>query len=251
VQQTASTVIRMSAYGLLIKLYPMRRFAISDIHGCSQTFRSALRRLKLQREDILYLLGDYIDKGPNSKGVLDLIFELRAAGIQVHCLRGNHEDNLLAAYRDKTLRVYLQEWSAWPTLHSFGARELEDIPDRYWTFFDDLPHCLELEDYVLVHAGFLFAKANPVEKRQAMLNIRDWYEDIDQDWLANRLIVHGHDKRKRQRIEQQLEDIATTPVVAIDAGCVYAEHDGLGNLCVYDLDRRQVFFEPNREFINI
>jgi serine/threonine protein phosphatase 1 len=61
----------------------MRRFAISDIHGCVQTFQDLLLSIKLSEEDELYLLGDYIDRGPDSQGVLDTIFDLRDAGFKV------------------------------------------------------------------------------------------------------------------------------------------------------------------------
>jgi len=61
----------------------MRRFAISDIHGCVQTFQDLLLSIKLSEEDELYLLGDYIDRGPDSQGVLDTIFDLWDAGFKV------------------------------------------------------------------------------------------------------------------------------------------------------------------------
>lgn len=51
----------------------MSRYAISDIHGCAKTFKNLLRRISFSKEDVLYLLGDYIDRGPDSKGVIDHI----------------------------------------------------------------------------------------------------------------------------------------------------------------------------------
>jgi serine/threonine protein phosphatase 1 len=73
-----------------------RRFAATDIHGCLKTFRHLVEiELCLRTTDTLYLLGDYVNKGPNSAGVLDYIVQLQAAGFQVHCLRGNHEQELL------------------------------------------------------------------------------------------------------------------------------------------------------------
>ena len=71
----------------------MHRFAISDIHGCAKTFEALLDRIALSTQGELYLLGDYLDRGPDSKGVLDLIFRLQREGYAVHCLRGNHEQD--------------------------------------------------------------------------------------------------------------------------------------------------------------
>jgi len=55
-----------------------RHFAISDIHGCVKTFKKlVIDIINLSKEDKLYLLGDYINKGPDSKGVIDFIFTLQ------------------------------------------------------------------------------------------------------------------------------------------------------------------------------
>jgi len=51
----------------------MKKFAISDIHGCAKTFKALLKKINFSKEDELYLLGDYIDRGPDSKGVIDYI----------------------------------------------------------------------------------------------------------------------------------------------------------------------------------
>ena len=69
----------------------MRRFAVSDIHGCHKTFRNLLDRLALTRDDELYLLGDFIDRGPGSKQVIDTVLALADDGYCVSSLMGNHE----------------------------------------------------------------------------------------------------------------------------------------------------------------
>ena len=74
----------------------MRKIAISDIHGCLKTFKLMVEeQIVLSQKDELYLLGDFVDRGPNSKGVLDYIMSLQEAGYQLHCLRGNHEDMMV------------------------------------------------------------------------------------------------------------------------------------------------------------
>ncbi|MEM9260991.1 MAG: metallophosphoesterase, partial [Bacteroidota bacterium] len=73
----------------------MPRYAISDIHGCAATFRTALKTIAFSQKDELFLLGDYIDRGPDSMGVLEHIWTLQATGYEVTCLRGNHEQMLI------------------------------------------------------------------------------------------------------------------------------------------------------------
>ena len=72
-----------------------RRFAVPDIHGCNKTFQALLDRIQLTTNDQLFLLGDYIDRGPDSVGVLDTILRLKEEGYSVFPLRGNHEQMLI------------------------------------------------------------------------------------------------------------------------------------------------------------
>ncbi|MCC6412552.1 MAG: metallophosphoesterase, partial [Saprospiraceae bacterium] len=65
----------------------MKKYAISDIHGCNKTFLALLENLDFSKADELYLLGDYVDRGPDSKGVFDTIFRLQSEGYKVQCLR--------------------------------------------------------------------------------------------------------------------------------------------------------------------
>ena len=71
-------------------------FAIGDIHGCFKTFKKLLlEEIGIQQSDKIYCIGDYIDRGNDSKGVMDFIINLRIAGYHVYTLRGNHEQMML------------------------------------------------------------------------------------------------------------------------------------------------------------
>ncbi|MEP6597398.1 MAG: metallophosphoesterase, partial [Ginsengibacter sp.] len=73
-----------------------RIFAIGDIHGCSKTFRKLLiEKINIQKSDEIYCIGDYIDRGEDSKGVIDFISQMRDKNYQIHTLRGNHEEMML------------------------------------------------------------------------------------------------------------------------------------------------------------
>ena len=97
-----------------------RKIAISDIHGCCKTFKALLNKIKFNSNDELYLLGDYIDRGPDSKGVIDYIWQLQKEGYQVNCLRGNHEQMMLrAAFVENKLDHWMRNGGE-TTLFSFG-----------------------------------------------------------------------------------------------------------------------------------
>ena len=75
----------------------MRTFVISDIHGNNELFRNSLKQVGFNQEDRLILLGDLIDRGVDSKGVLDTVMLLMDTGFNLDCLIGNHEKMFLDA----------------------------------------------------------------------------------------------------------------------------------------------------------
>ena len=214
----------------------MRRFAISDIHGCLTTFKALLEKIAFGKSDILYILGDYVDRGPNSRGVIDYIWNLQAKGYQIHCTMGNHEQMLVKCATQHTAHFHgLAE-----TIDSFGVARAAEIPERYITWMQELPAYLEIDGYLLVHAGFRFS-GDPLADEDAMIWIRDWYQDIDKDWLGDRLIVHGHTPTPKTDIEQNLAILDKLPVLNIDAGCVF-DRSGYGYLCALNLEDRRFTF---------
>ncbi|MCC6279376.1 MAG: serine/threonine protein phosphatase [Saprospiraceae bacterium] len=232
----------------------VRQYAISDLHGCSKTFTALLDKLALSTSDELYLLGDYVDRGPDSKGVLDTIFQLQKDGYQVQCLMGNHEELVLkAAGGDFT---GLERWlltDGKDTMDSFGVPAIAEIPDNYLNWMAALPYYLEVGNYLLVHAGLDFGLDNPLSEKSEMCWIRHWYDDIRYDWLRDRMIIHGHTPVFTQIIENQLSNLQQNKYLDIDSGCVFSHErfvnkDGLGFLCAFDMVNQTIFFQPNVDY---
>ena len=223
----------------------MSRFAISDIHGCANTFKALLRKIKFSKEDTLYLLGDYIDRGPDSRGVIDHIWELQEDGYAVHCLRGNHEQMLLDELAEKEVWYNGEP----ETLKSFHAKSYQYIPIPYIEWMEQLPYFFDMKDYILVHAGLNFKTKFPLDDTNEMIWIRHFYDDIDKDWLGNRIIVHGHTPTRQLTIKTSMKELSETPAINIDGGCVY-ESFGLGHLCAINLDTKQLIFHANIDKVN-
>jgi len=221
------------------------RYAISDIHGCANTFRHLVNEvIQLKSTDELFLLGDYIDRGADSKGVIDFIQELQKSGIQVRTLSGNHEAMMLDAREDPE---YFNHWmlnGGKQTLASFGVKSIRDIPQSYWLFLLHLEYYIELEDYLLVHAGFNFKAEDPFTDTHSMLWIRNF--PVDKEFLGNRKIVHGHTPTPMQKIAQSVKSKAQ--VINIDGGCVYTSRmSGLGYLTALNLDTLEFYSVPNQD----
>lgn len=223
----------------------MRKIAISDIHGCNATFAALLQQLELSKEDQLFLLGDFIDRGPSSKQVFDTIFNLQDKGYQIQCLRGNHEEMFLWALEGDAydLETFLRNGGD-ITLTSFGVRHPSEIPSHYINFIKQLPYWIEAESFIFVHAGLNFSpRSQPLEDKEKMLWIRNWYPMIDYQWLGARFIVHGHTPTPSVRIRQQHTILDELQVLNIDAGCVFSL-PGYGNLCAVDLSNQELYFMP-------
>lgn len=221
-----------------------KRWVISDIHGCSKTFKALLAQLKLTKDDELYLLGDYINKGPGSKAVIKRILKLKAEGYKVRCLKGNHEDVMLRSLNDPILKPFFRQQGGQKTLKSFGVSSMANIPDEYMEFFKTLEYYIELDDYVLVHAGFNFIKKDVFKDKHAMMWSR--HDKVLPERINYRKIVHGHTPTSLKKIKDNLKAKKSYEIV-VDNGCVY-HVVGQGNLVALELNTLKLVVQPNIEF---
>ena len=228
-----------------------RRIAIGDIHGCYKTLKNLLEeQLKITPEDHIYFVGDFIDRGPCSREVIDYLIDLQWQNFQIFPLRGNHEEMFLKAIEDEK---YIHAWynnGAEETLKSFDVPEsllfeydgIKLIPEKYLRFISSLPYYFKLEDYIIVHAGINFQRDDIFEDKEAMVWQREGL--YDKDKAEGKKVIHGHTPKPSVILEKNLKDKAAT-LINIDSGCVYKELPGYGNLTAYDLDSGKYFFQEN------
>lgn len=219
-----------------------RQFAISDIHGCANTFKAlALDVIHLQKNDKLYLLGDYVNKGPDSKGVIDFIFHLRDQHFDVHCLRGNHEQYLIDGLLYSWEEIAFSNRGGLETLQSFGVATVHEIPKKYLAFIQGLPYFIELEDYLLIHAGLNFDLEDPYKDDYSMLNIRKM--EVDLEKTGGKRIIHGHVPTAVGTIKESLN--FSNLHISIDAGCVYNHIHALNHLVALEIDSGKLYIQKN------
>lgn len=239
----------MLNYGVpnTVLLHDMKQYAISDIHGCNKTFLALLDKIAFSKADTLYLLGDHIDRGVDSKGVLDTIFKLRTEGYAVHCLRGNHDQMLLDALETAEAQERWLKYGGKEALQSFGCKYPGAIPALYLDFMSQLDFVFEVGPYILVHAGLNFQVPAPLQDTTSMLWIRKWYADIDYQWLGDRIILHGHTPLFGFELEEQHRFLSVNRYLDIDCGCVYTENSamGMGRLCAFDMTNQSLTFQVN------
>ncbi len=140
----------------------MRTFVIGDIHGCLQALDTLLDSLAPGPSDRIIGLGDFIDRGPDSKGVIDRLIALQHKGIFTGIV-GNHEEMALQS-REALKRpgeLGLPQYHDWlvfggyEAVRSYGGvrGSLKDIPEDHWLFMQYLEGYVELPHHLLVHAG--------------------------------------------------------------------------------------------------
>jgi serine/threonine protein phosphatase 1 len=229
---------------------------IGDIHGCYKSFRKLLEEIiNVSKDDHIYLLGDYIDRGPSSKQVLDYMLDLKEKGYQLFPLRGNHEEMLVNAYLDQSSNNFML-WmmnGADTTFQSYGIKSysvmgeasLNELPEEHLSFIRQMPYYYKLEKYIIVHAGVNFESNKPFEDFRSMV----WCRDCENDLSASggRAIIHGHTPVPLDFIKSSL-DQGIQKDVNLDAGCVYKEMLGMGNLAALDLTSKTLYSTENVDF---
>jgi serine/threonine protein phosphatase 1 len=135
----------------------MSLWVISDIHGYSQALDSVFSAAKPKKSDTVVFLGDYIDRGSNSKAVIDWLINMKKKGYNFITLRGNHEIMMLKARSDRQMMSNWLVYGGDETLDSYqvdsGHKWQEQIPKEHWSFLKQTLPYYETKNSIFVHAG--------------------------------------------------------------------------------------------------
>ncbi len=171
-----------------------RHLAIGDIHGCANALNALLESIALNSDDVLVTLGDYVDRGPDSRAVLDLLISLREKQALVP-LRGNHEIMMLDAREKKSWFGPWLQYGGDATLRSYAgfagnSGSFDDVPVEHIDFLQSslLSH-YESETHFFVHANA--AAKVPIENQTAAALYWQKYKDPDPH-CSGKIMVCGH-----------------------------------------------------------
>ncbi len=218
----------------------MRIFAISDIHGYNKDFQNLLKKISLKKTDKLFLLGDFIDRGDESKEVLDTIFLLLERGYDIRCLRGNHEQMMLDGMIDFEMKMLWFKNGGNHTLESFLTSEIDRIPEKYINFLDKLPYYIDFENFIFVHAGINMLVDEPLKDLNSLIWLRDWQSKYNADWLDNRIVVHGHTPTRLSKLLS--DENRMSNVINIDNGVYLKGQKEFGRLCAINLTTMEIIY---------
>jgi serine/threonine protein phosphatase 1 len=224
----------------------LRVYAIGDVHGRADLLEALFARIDADNaahhtpRSIEIFLGDYIDRGPSSREVLDLLIARRRGGRLV-CLKGNHE-----TYVDEFLRnpPALADWKTvggLNTLLSYGItpsmnsddreqQELADafgrtLPDQHRQFLNGLALSYTCGDYFFVHAGVRPCSSLRNQLQQDLLGIREDFLLHEEDF--GKIVVHGHTPVMQPDIRSNRINIDTGAYATGRLTCLRLEGDGV------------------------
>lgn len=131
-----------------------RVFAIGDLHGCSIALSALITAIDLQQHDTLVVIGDFVDRGLDSKGVLDQLIALQSKCNLVPIL-GNHDEMMLHARDGKSDFQFWLNCGGDTALDSYGSTsQLSLIPQSHFRFLESCRSYYETDTHVFVHANF-------------------------------------------------------------------------------------------------
>ena len=192
-----------------------RTFIIGDIHGCLGMLKRLMDKIGWRPDkDTLIFVGDYIDRGEDSRGVIDNVLEISRLSSYVQFLMGNHERVLLDFLEGRDFTTFFLNGGA-ATLHSYGSDHSVGpeaiIPPEHISFLNSLQTWIEVEDYYVVHAGFRPGIDIKDQELEDMLWIRDTF--IFSDYDFGKRVIFGHTPFSEPFIAKNK--------IGIDTGAVY------------------------------
>lgn len=169
-----------------------RFIAIGDIHGCYSQLACLIEQIKPAEHDLLVFLGDYIDRGPDSRTVIDYCLSLKEQYPAVF-IKGNHEEMLLASLEDESYFSYWIQYGGDKTLKFYSlpleASSVAQIPDDHIDFMAQCVDYHEAED-------FIFSHAQPIPEKpmgqQTAEELRWDHEESEDRHCTAKPVIYGH-----------------------------------------------------------
>jgi len=204
----------------------MRRFAIGDIHGCAKALRSVIDAIDPQPDDEIVFMGDYVDRGPDSRDTIDQIIALQTR-TQVVALRGNHELMLMSvALSQLDDSVWLANGGN-TTLASYGG-SLTKIPSNHLEFLRGLLPYYEIHDTIFVHASY-DPEIEMLEQSEMLTHWTHLTQPLPARHKSGKRVILGHTPQPNGRV------LDAGHLVCIDTYCF-----GYGYLTAYQIGGRSV-----------
>lgn len=177
----------------------MALYAIGDIHGCITALKTIFKEMAFEKGDTIVCLGDYVDRGPDARGVIKFLLE-QQDNYDMVFLKGNHEIMMSDARDPSGLHFWLQ-FGGQQVLDSYYIADQRDwydqIDDAHWEFILTGEPYVEIGDYIFVHAGLHPGLALQRQSLEALY----WYKyEVPEMYSENKTVICGHTSRKNGEV---------------------------------------------------
>lgn len=186
---------------------PSRVIAIGDIHGCARALDALLDHIEPRSDDWIVALGDYVDRGPDSRGVIDRLIRL-SRECRLTALLGNHDQMFLEARpggrysmsADPDRHAIWLGFGGDATLASYGdSGDLSRVPADHFAFLERCPEWHETETHLFAHANYL-AEVPMEEQPEWVLRWESLRERVPGPHVSGKVVVLGHTSQKHGEI---------------------------------------------------
>lgn len=175
---------------------PARTIAVGDVHGCSKALNTLIDEIRPCHDDLIVTLGDYVNRGPNSRGVLDALADLRERCRLVPIL-GNHDEMLLQARGD--IRAIAAVAPDGPRPARDWGRELRKLTPENLAFLEACIPYFETETHIFVHASY--DPARPMDRQPgSLLRWQSLRDGAPRPHYSGKTVVVGHTSQKDGKI---------------------------------------------------
>lgn len=173
----------------------MKIFAVGDIHGLYDRLAELIDIIPINDDDLLIFLGDYIDRGPDSKKVIDFLINLKKDRKEKSTvfLKGNHEIMFLDYIDGKNIELFFYNGGV-ETIKSYTENGKFFVPDEHIEFYKSLLPLYETESYVFVHGGLRPGVAIDKQTEEDIFWIRGDF--IFSDYNFGKKVIFGHTPSK-------------------------------------------------------
>ena len=173
----------------------MPTYAIADLHGRFDLFTKAVAEISARGGGTVVFTGDYVDRGPESRQIIDALIAGPRAGQEWFALKGNHEDMMVTVCRGRASVAWWMENGGAQTLISYGHPmsghvDLSVVPREHLAWLDDLPILHREGHRLFVHAGV--DPTLPLEEQSEKKCLWMLYPEGFQDGHGDLHVVHGH-----------------------------------------------------------
>lgn len=221
-------------------------YAIGDMHGRADLFDILVEKIRADaarracRRRILVCLGDYVDRGPESRGLIARLAAGPPEGFELRCLKGNHEAVMLAFLEDPEVFGHWIALGGDATLKSYGIDIVRDaggggggriraalcaaLPESHVRFLQELELWTRIGNYLFVHAGLRPGLPPQRQSEDDLIWIREPFLNYDGDF-GGVVVVHGHTPRHDPEVSHNRINIDTGAFMTGRLTCLVLESD--------------------------